>query len=88
MEANHKHGLYYLNTLPVPPESRANASVNINVLHWQMGHISVDCLKQMVVDHKFKNINAITGTPKFCEACTLGKLITLQIQRAMSTPPT
>jgi hypothetical protein len=38
-----------------------------------MGHIGIERLKQMVADRKVKDIDTVTGTPKFCEACVLGK---------------
>lgn len=71
---NHKKGLYHLDVKPVTYPDQANLAIDINVLHCQMGHISMDRLKRMVSKHQLKDIDTLTGIPEFCEPCVLGNM--------------
>ncbi|OJT09300.1 Copia protein, partial [Trametes pubescens] len=49
-------------------------AVDINVLHRRFAHISVDRLRRMVSKGQLKGIDTLTGEPKFCEPCAMGKM--------------
>jgi hypothetical protein len=74
MTGTHIHGLYHAGVeLEITPEAGL-ASVDVNLLHRRMGHISIPRIEQMVRHGQLKGIDAISGTPDFCEPCTLGKM--------------
>jgi hypothetical protein len=70
----HKRGLYHLDAVPHTFYDEAHASIDINVLHRRMGHRNFDDLIRMVKDGQLENIENVTGTPNFCEPCTLSKI--------------
>ena len=39
-----------------------------------MGHVSPNRIQQMVKSGQLPGIDTLSGTPTFCEACTLGKM--------------
>jgi transposase InsO family protein len=49
-----------------------------------MGHIGMHRLKQMVAKRQIKDIEALTGVPKFCEACVMGKMKKLPFKRSQT----
>ena len=72
--AKHKDGLYHAKVTPHNQQEAAHATVDINLLHQWMGHISVNRIQGMVKSGLLQGIDTLTGTPTFCEACTLGKM--------------
>ncbi|KIK71793.1 hypothetical protein PAXRUDRAFT_22824 [Paxillus rubicundulus Ve08.2h10] len=58
-------GLYYANIIPESPKEVVHAAVDINLLHWCMGHISIAQIKHMVKWGQLWGINVLTGTPTF-----------------------
>lgn len=74
MAANVKCGLYHLEVDPLPRKDQAMLAVDINVLHRRFAHISVDRLRRMVSKGQLKGIDTLTGEPKFCEPCAMGKM--------------
>jgi hypothetical protein len=77
-------GLYHLQAHPLSLTPAAHLAMDVNVLHRRMGHISINCLKSMVNKGQLKDINMLTGTPKFCEACVMGKMKKLPFKRSQT----
>ena len=72
--ANHRNGLYHARVTPNDQKEAAHATIDVNLLHQQMEHISVGRIKQMVKCGQLRGIDTLSGTLMFCEACTLGKM--------------
>jgi len=49
-------------------------TIDVNLLHRQMGHISIGRIEQMVKCGQLRGIDTLSGTLTFCKACTLGKM--------------
>ncbi|KAJ3500780.1 hypothetical protein NMY22_g19148 [Coprinellus aureogranulatus] len=87
--ARYEHGLY---RLPVSPRTnefttalvadtyRQQTSIDINILHRRMGHMSEARLRRMVKRGQLEGIQTVTGKLHFCEPCVLGKLKKLPFQ--------
>ena len=69
-----KNGLYHARVTPNNQKEAIHATVDINLLHWCMGHVSPNWIQQMVKSGQLPGIDTLSGTPTFCEACTLGKM--------------
>ena len=69
----HKNGLYHAKVTPHNQQKAAHATVDINLLHQLMDHIFVNQIQGMVKSGLLQGIDTLTGTPTFCEACTLGR---------------
>ena len=67
----HKDGLYHAKVTLSDQKEAAHATVDINLLHCQMGHISINQIQSMVNSGQLRGIDTLSGTPVFCEACTL-----------------
>ena len=74
LNATHKNGLYHARVTPDNQKEAALATVDINLLHRRMGHISTNCIQHMVKSGQLQGIDILVGTPTFCEACVLGKM--------------
>jgi hypothetical protein len=74
LQGHHKGGLYRLDITPVTRTEQVHIAVDINVLHRHMGHIDPKSLKKMVDHGQLEDIDTVTGTPRFCEPCVLGKM--------------
>jgi hypothetical protein len=72
--AAHKNGLYLARVTPDNQKEAALATVDINLLHRRLGHISTNRIQQMVKSGQLQGIDTLAGTPTFCEACVLGKM--------------
>ena len=72
--AKHKDGLYHAKVIPHHQQEAAHATVDINLLHQWMGHISVNRIQGMVKSGLLQGIDTLTRTSTFCEAFTLGKM--------------
>ena len=71
--ATHKK-LYHARVTPDNQKEAALATVDINLLHRCMGHISTNHIQHMVKSGQLQGIDTLVGTPIFCEACVLGKM--------------
>ena len=74
MTGKHLGNLYHADIVPLVPNEAAHTSININLLHRQMGHISMDRIQHMVKEGQLPGIDSLTGTPDFCEPCTVAKI--------------
>ena len=72
--ATHKNGLYHVRVTPDNQNEAALATVDINLLHRRMGHISTNRIQHMVKSGQLQGIDTLVGTSTFCEACVLGKM--------------
>ena len=72
--AKHKDGLYYARVTLSDQKEAVYATIDINLLHCQMGHISVSQIQTMVNSGLLWGIDTLSRTPASCEACTLGKM--------------
>lgn len=71
----HPSNLYCLEGTPVAVAATAALarSININTLHKHLGHLRHQNTTHLVQQELVMGIGAITGTPRFCEACVGGK---------------
>lgn len=74
MKARLEKSLYRLQIKPLIYQESAHSSIDINVLHQRAGHIGFDRLRKMVRQGELEGVDRVTGTPHFCEPCTLGKM--------------
>ena len=72
--ATHKNGLYHVRVTPDNQNEAALATMDINLLHRRMGHISTNRIQHMVKSGQLQGIDTLVGTSTFCEACVLGKM--------------
>ncbi|PPQ82476.1 hypothetical protein CVT24_002389, partial [Panaeolus cyanescens] len=66
-------GLYRLSAT-AEMDISALSAMDINTLHRRLGHVNHDALKRMVSSGSIEGVTKVTGTAKFCEPCTIGKL--------------
>jgi hypothetical protein len=78
--AAHKNGLYHARVTPDNQKEAALATIDINLLHRRLGHISTNRIQQMVKSGQLQGIDTLAGTPTFCEACVLGKMKKLPVE--------
>ena len=74
MTAHGRKGLYHLQVPPLRMLAGALLSMDINVLHHQMGHTGMHQLKRMVTKGQIKDIKTLTRIPEFCKLCVMGKM--------------
>ena len=82
--ATHKNGLYHARVTPDNQKEAALATVDINLLHRRMGHISTNRIQHMVKSGQLQGIDTLVGTPIFCEACVLGKMKKLPFESPLA----
>ena len=82
MTARERKGLYHLQVQPLGSPAGAMLSMDINVLHRQMGHAGVHQLKRMVTKGQIKDVKTLTRVPEFCEPCVMGKMKKLPFKRS------
>ena len=72
--AIHKNRLYHACVTPNNQKEAGLATIDINLLYKCMGHISINCIQQMVKSGQLQGIDTLLRTPTFCEVCVLRRM--------------
>jgi hypothetical protein len=71
--------LYTLDTIPIVQKvagnlvSSSSCSIDINVLHRRLGHLSIDNCHLMLNQKMVDGVDRVVGKEEFCEGCAYGQ---------------
>jgi len=83
VEAKQNKGLYHIMCTPLSEDPHALFAMDINHLHRISGHTNYQLLQNSASKGRLGEIT-LTGQPKFCEACTLGKMKKLPFSKSQT----
>jgi hypothetical protein len=84
VEAKQQKGLYHITCNPLSEDPHALFAMDINHLHRISGHTNHQLLQNSVSKGGLGEITSLTGQPKFCEACVLGKMKKLPFSKSQT----
>ena len=83
VEAKQHKGLYHIACTPLSEDPHALFAMDINHLHRISGHTNYQLLQNSVSKGQLGEMT-LTGQPKFCEACILGKMKKLPFSKSQT----
>jgi transposase InsO family protein len=84
IEAKQKKGLHHMACTPLSQDPHALFAMDINHLHKISGHTNFQLLQNSVSKGRLGEITSLTGIPKFCEACVIGKMKKLPFSKSQT----